>query len=139
MPAPDPEPSRDDLLAFAGRLFDLARSGTTATLAGYLDAGISPGLTNAGGDSLLMLAAYHEHADTVRLLLEHAAPVDTVNDRGQTPLVAAVFRRSEPIVRALIAAGADPDAGGPSARATAEFYGLTEMAALLAGRSERAG
>jgi hypothetical protein len=31
----------------------------------------------------------------------------------------------------LLGAGADPDAGGPSARATAVFFELADMSALL--------
>jgi hypothetical protein len=34
-------------------------------------------------------------------------------------------------VKALLAAGADPDAGTPSAVATAEFFRLPDMASLL--------
>ena len=54
-----------------------------------------------------------------------------INDRGQTALAAAVFTQSTDTVRHLVAAGADPDAGQPSARATAPFSQLPEMAALL--------
>ena len=121
----------DETLAFAHRLFELARSGGTAELARYLDGGLSPDLTNDSGDTLLILAAYHDHPDTVGALLAASADPDRANDRGQTALAAAVFRRSADTVRALLAAGADPDAGGPSARETARFFELPEMAALL--------
>jgi ankyrin repeat protein len=96
-----------------------------------LDAGVPPNLTNAAGDTLLILAAYYEHPQTVALLLERGADVDRVNDRGQTALAAAVFRRSAVNARALLAAGADPDKGPRSARRIAEFFGLDEMAQLL--------
>jgi len=46
-------------------------------------------------------------------------------------LAAATFRRSAPTVRALLVAGADPAAGGPSALATAEFFDLPDMTELL--------
>jgi len=59
------------------------------------------------------------------------AALDRVNDRGQTPLTAAVFRQDAEVVSMLLAAGADSDAGDPSARATAAFFGLPEMLALL--------
>lgn len=121
----------DETLAFAHRLFDLARDGGTAELTGYLAAGLSPDLTNDKGDTLLILAAYHDHPDAVEALLGGGASVDRANDRGQTALTAAVFRRSEPTVRALLAAGADVGAGSPSALATADFFELPEMAALL--------
>ena len=90
-----------------------------------------PNLTNDKGDTLLILAAYHGHPQTVAALLARGADHSRVNDRGQTALGAAVFRRSAPAVRALLDAGADPDLGRQSARATATFFELPEMLELL--------
>ena len=95
----------DETLAFAARVFDLAREGGADELTGYLDAGLSPDLTNARGDTLLVLAAYHRQADVVAALLAHDADVARTNDRGQTALGSAVFRQDAGIVRALLAAG----------------------------------
>jgi ankyrin repeat protein len=120
-----------DVIELAGRVFDLARDGRTEELAAYLDAGVPANLTNDKGDTLLILAAYHSHPDTVAALLERGADHGRVNDRGQTALGAAVFRRSGDAVRALLAAGADPDLGRQSARVTAAFFDLPEMARLL--------
>jgi ankyrin repeat protein len=121
----------EDTLAFAHRMFDLARGGATAELAEFVDAGLPVDLTNDKGDTLLILAAYHDHPDTVAALLARGADHTRVNDRGQTALAAAVFRRSTAGVDALLAAGADPDHGSPSAAATAAFFDLPEMADLL--------
>ena len=118
-------------LAFAGRMFDLARDGGDAALAEQLDAGLPVNLTNDKGDTLLILAAYHQHAATVRVLLARGADTSRVNDRGQTALAAAVFRRTGEIVTDLLAAGADPEAGLPSARETAAFFELSDMSDLL--------
>jgi hypothetical protein len=120
-----------EVIALAHRVFDLARDGQTEELAAYLDAGVPANLTNDKGDTLLILAAYHSHPDTVAALLARGADHARANDRGQTALGAAVFRRSTDTVRALLDAGADPDAGGPSARETAAFFELPEMTALL--------
>jgi len=125
----------DDEMAFLQGAFDLARNGETGRLSEYVDAGLPVNLTNGAGDSLLILAAYHTHLETVRALLDRGADTGRVNDRGQTALAAAVFRRSEPIVRALLAAGADPTAGPKSAVDVAEFFELDDMAALLRGES----
>ncbi|WP_203808333.1 ankyrin repeat domain-containing protein [Actinoplanes couchii] len=114
-------------------MFDLARSGDTEELAGQVAAGLPVNLTNAKGDTLLILAAYHNHPATVTALLELGADPGRVNDRGQTALAAAVFRQNAAMVTALLGAGADPDGGAPSAVATAEFFKLPEMAALLQG------
>jgi ankyrin repeat protein len=83
---------------------------------------------------MLILAAYHGHPGTVGVLLDRGADHSRANDRGQTALAAAVFRQSPETVTRLLAAGADPDAGGPSARATAVFFELPAMVELLDGR-----
>jgi ankyrin repeat protein len=122
-----------DVLDFAHMLFDLARDGEAARLAEYLDAGLSPNLTNDKGDTLLILAAYRGHPETVRVLLDHGADVTRANDRGQTALAAAVFKQSEQTVQLLVAGGASPDDGSPSAIETARFFDLPAMVALLIG------
>ena len=127
------EPIEQGVLDLAVRIFGLARAGHTEELAAYVDGGAPVDLTNEKGDTLLILAAYHGHTDTVAALLERGADHSRANDRGQTALAAAVFKQSADTVRALLAAGADPDGGQPSARATAAFFELPEMTALLAG------
>jgi ankyrin repeat protein len=124
--ASDPE-----LEEFATRLFGLARDGETEQLAAYIDAGVKVNLSNQNGDTLLMLAAYHGHAGTVRALLHRGADPDRANDRGQTPLAGAVFKDEPDVIRALVAAGADPDAGQPTARATAAMFEREDLAELL--------
>ncbi|WJV50111.1 ankyrin repeat domain-containing protein [Streptomyces flavofungini] len=123
---PDPE-----VVALAGKIFDLARAGDTDALTAYVDAGVSVNLTNGSGDSLVMLAAYHGHAATVRALAERGADVGRANDRGQTPLAGAVFKGSDDVIRALLDGGADPAAGTPSAIDTARMFDKTELLALF--------
>jgi ankyrin repeat protein len=125
------EPIDPGVIALAAKVFDLAREGDTEQLTAYLDAGVPANLTNDKGDTLLILSAYRGHTGTVAALLERGADHSRANDRGQTPLAAAVFKQSADTVRALLAAGADPDGGQPSARATAQFFDLPEMSALL--------
>lgn len=126
-----PEELDAETLAFAQRVFDLAREGETAQLVDHVEHGLPVNLTNGKGDTLLILAAYYDRPDTVAALVQRGADVARVNDRGQTALAAAVFRQSEPTVRLLLEAGADPDGGAPSAVQTAEFFRLPEMVALL--------
>ncbi len=121
-------------LAFLQSMFDLARAGDTEQLASSIDAGIPVNLTNGTGDTLLILAAYHQHAETVRALLSRGADVERVNDRGQTALAAAVFRQAGDIVTDLLSAGAEPAAGGRSALDVARFFDLPEMLVLLEAR-----
>jgi ankyrin repeat protein len=139
-PTPDPtsgtgpanEAAADpDVVEFATRLFDLARQGATAQLAAYADAGVPANLTNDSGDTLLMLAAYHGHAETVRALLDRGAEPNRANDRGQTPLAGAVFKGEQDVITALVEAGADPTAGSPSAIDTARVFGKDELLTLF--------
>ncbi|WP_040866815.1 ankyrin repeat domain-containing protein [Nocardia exalbida] len=120
-----------ELLELAGKVFDFARRGDSARLAAYVDAGVPVDLTNDAGDTLLMLAAYHGHTETVAALLERSADPNRANDRGQTPLAGAVFKGETEIVRHLTAAGADPDAGTPSARDAAVMFGNNELLELF--------
>ncbi|CAL9608353.1 ankyrin repeat domain-containing protein [Streptomyces pilosus] len=127
--APDPE-----VVELATKIFDLARRGRTEELVAYVDAGVPANLTNDRGDALVMLAAYHGHADTVRALLERGADADRVNDRGQTPLAGAVFKGETAVIEALLKGGADPSAGTPSAVDTARMFHRTELLELFGER-----
>ena len=69
--------------------------------------------------------------DTVRVILGHGGDPNAANDRGQTPLAGAVFKGYTDVARELLAAGADPDGGTPSARAAAQMFGRTDILALL--------
>lgn len=127
-PYPGPSEGADDrpdqdTVDLAHALFDLARQGRTEQLAAYVDAGAPADLTDASGNTLLMLAAYHGHAELVRELARRGADVNRLNDRGQSPLAGAVFKGEEEVVDALLEHGADPDAGMPSARETARMFG----------------
>ena len=66
----------------------------------------------------------------MRGLVARGADVERANLRGQTPLAGAVFKGEAEVVEALVAGGADPDAGVPTARETAAMFG-SDLAALL--------
>lgn len=113
----------DDFGEIAEAVFDLARQGATERLLAFVDGGVPVDLVGGAGDSLLMLAAYYGHAETVRALIGRGAAVDRCNDRGQSPLAGAVFKDFGAVVAVLLEAGADPDAGSPSAREVAVMFG----------------
>ncbi|OLT30885.1 hypothetical protein BJF79_37875 [Actinomadura sp. CNU-125] len=121
--------SDPELEELASRLFAAARAGDTDLLVAYVDAGVPPDLSNDKGDTLLMLAAYHGHAGTVRALTARGADPERANDRGQLPLAGAVFKKEPDTVRALLDAGADPRAGIPTAVETARMFGHAEFLA----------
>lgn len=131
-----PDALSDDEIGLLLAVLDLARAGDTEQLRQLLDAGVPVNLTNAAGDSLLILAAYHGHQETVRLLVDRGADTERVNDRGQTALGAAVFRQATGTVELLLAAGADPRHGGRSAIEVARFFQLEEMLRLLGDRED---
>lgn len=117
----------EKLVELAHQMFDLARAGEGERLAAYVEAGVPVDLTDASGNTLVMLAAYHGHAPTVGLLAARGADVDRLNDRGQSPLAGAVFKDEQDVVRTLLDAGADPDAGSPTARETAAMFGRPDL------------
>ena len=121
----------DEALAFAHRMFDLARAGDPQ-LVEFVDAGLPVNLTDPQGNTLLMLSAYHGHGDLVEGLVGRGADPDRINDRGQSPLAAGVFKDAPDVITALMDAGADPHAGSPSAIETARFFERDELLPILA-------
>jgi len=111
-----------------------ARNGETKHLAAMLYAGLPVNLSDAKGNSLLMLASYHDEVETAQMLLEHGADVNRRNDRGQTPLGGAAFKGYEEIVALLLAHSADIDAdngGGMTPLMFAAMFGRTKVVAQL--------
>lgn len=119
---PDPQ-----LVVIAHACFDFARAGDTVRLRAYVEQGVPANLTDAVGNTLLMLAAYQGHAETVSALVALGADPNRTNDRGQSPLAGAIFKGADDVVGVLLAAGADPDIGTPSARATAEMFDRADL------------
>ena len=74
-------PDGSDPVELANWLFDLAREGDSARLAAYVDAGAPVDLTDADGNTLLMLAAYHDHPETVAALRNLVEATRRVRDR----------------------------------------------------------
>ncbi|WP_243708622.1 ankyrin repeat domain-containing protein [Actinomadura sp. GC306] len=106
---------------------DLAREGDTAQLAEFVDHGLPVDVTDANGNTLLMLAAYHGHAGTVRALLARGADPDVRNGRNQSAIAGALFKGADDVVTVLRDAGADLDAGTPTARETAAMFGREHL------------
>jgi ankyrin repeat protein len=87
--------------------------------------------------SPLFRAAFCNHVDVVRLLLEFRAEVDRRDAWGKTPLIAASEEGHDDVVRVLLDAGADVDANeenGKGALYYACSAGHTSTAQLLLDR-----
>ena len=103
------EPTNEQMEAFVAKAFDFARQGDSNSLEIMLNYGLNPNLTNHKGNTLLMLACYHDNFETAQLLLERGADPDRPNDKGQTPLAGVCFKGFTPIAELLLKYGADPD------------------------------
>ncbi len=124
----------DEALAFAQKVFDLARNGDADSLAPLLDAGLPVDILTSNGDSLLMLASYHGHEAASRLLLERGADPELANGRAQTPLAGVVFKGDAQLVKVLLDHGAAVDGrpeGGKTPLMYAAMFDRTEMLDLL--------
>lgn len=121
----------DEQIEFLNSLFDYAREGKVLALSSAIDQGIPVDLTNHNGDTFLILAAYREQAAVVVALIERHAEVNVLNNRGQSALTSSIFMQNEEISTALLNAGADPDLGPQSARATITAMGLDNMDEFL--------
>ena len=124
-------------IAFAQQVFDCARSGDATMLGRLIEKGLPPNLRNDKGDSLVMLASYHGHADAVKTLLQHGSDPNLRNDNGQTPIAGAAFKGFQDVVEALLDEGADVEGASPDGRTAlmvAAMFNRTEMVKLLVAR-----
>lgn len=131
-PGPD-----EDTLRLARQVFQWVRAGEMGALEPLLNQGLPANLRNEQGDSLLMLAAYHGHAEVVRALLRAGADAELANDRGQTPLAGASFKGYLDVVLALLDGGAAVQGHGPDGRTalfTAAMFNRLEVVRLLLDR-----
>ena len=118
-------------IEFAHRMFDAARSGDTDILVHAVKSGLPINMTNAQGNTLLMLAAYAGHTSLAQELISLGADVNRLNDRGQSIIAGAVFKDYGELVALLMNAGADPRSGRPNAVETAVMFGRNDIIKVL--------
>lgn len=70
--------------------------------------GARPDLANKNGETALIFATQLGWVEGATALLAAGAKADTANSRGETPLILAVLKRNVPMIRLLLANGADP-------------------------------
>lgn len=120
----------EELQEFVNKIFELARTPSeeaAATLGAYVDNGVNVNLKNQDGNTLLMLAAYNGATEVLAALIERGGDVDMLNDRYQSPLAGAIFKKEDGSVDLLIEAGANPQAGHPSAIECAQMFERTDL------------
>ncbi|TXE89702.1 ankyrin repeat domain-containing protein [Campylobacter volucris] len=124
----------------AAMAFDYARKNDLQNLKIMIEAGLSVNLKNHKGDSLLMLASYHNSYDCAKFLLENGANVDEKNDRGQTPLAGVCFKGYLPMCKLLVEYGANIDENnglGMTPFTFAMMFGRTDIVELLTQKSKK--
>ncbi|KAK2460492.1 hypothetical protein APHAL10511_007498 [Amanita phalloides] len=117
-------------------MFDAARNGDQALLLAAVDSGLPVNMTNAQGNTLLMLASYAGHAQLAQDLLSRGADPNRLNDRGQSVVAGAVFKGYDDVVQVLMRNGADPRMGQPTAIETAVMFGKGKALLDVLGAKE---
>ncbi len=102
--------------------------GDTDTLLELLDAGLDPFVRDGRGSTLLHLLRCLDHERLLPRLLAAGLPVDARDHRQRTPLHVAVGWVGTPsLVRALLEAGADPQAEDDNGTSVAELIEYKAM------------
>jgi len=82
--------------------FAAARLGDTTLMQAFMDAGVSPDQTNEKGYTPIMIATYNGQSAMVDYLLKHGADACAKDNRGNTALMAAIFRAEVGIAKTLM-------------------------------------
>ena len=98
-----------DVTSGEGALHIVVKRGDATYLRYLLVKGADPNLRDSRGNTPMMLAASTGQPALVDLLKAGRADANAANASGETPLIRAVQLRDLPMVRALLAAGANPD------------------------------
>ncbi len=105
-----------ETLAFIRSVFTLVRTGDATSLEPMVAQGLPVNFRNDKGDSLIMLACYHGHLDTARILLGAGADPNVANDQGQTPLAGVAYKGYLEIAQLLLEHGAHVEGASPDGK-----------------------
>ena len=117
-----------------------AAFGTPAAVSALLDAGAPLDAVSRNPQQnhpLHAALALGKNAETVRLLLEHGAPVNTAQAGGFTPIFSAAIANRRDLAEMLLAHGANPHVKSDLGKTAADFArerGHAELAAWLASQ-----
>lgn len=107
----DPNARAGDDEYYYSILHRIVSESSPAAVRVLLEAGADPDQTDSDGlTALHAAAAYSEHSETIKLLLEHGASIEARTNRADTPLHYAASSRYPANLIMLLDAGADPAA-----------------------------
>lgn len=98
-----------DISTGEGALHIVAKRGDTTYLSYLLARGADPNVRDREGNTPMMLAVEAGQPEMIDILAKKKANANLGNKAGETPLMRAVQRRDLTLVRAVLAAGGDPD------------------------------
>lgn len=96
-----------------------------------LQRGADPNIRNKKGVAPLQLATALGFVEGAEALVNGGANVNVADQTGETPLIAAVHSRNVPLVRLLLAKGADPDRSDNSGRSARDYLNLIGSSNVL--------
>lgn len=102
-----------------------------------LNRGANPNIADNRDVTPLMRASQLGFFEGVEALITKGARVDTPNETGETPLILAVHRRDNAMIRALMKAGADPDRTDNSGRSARDYAVLLGRGSTVLAELER--
>ena len=114
-------------------LISAASARDSATVKLLLELGANANTRDGTGLTPLMEAAYRDHVPSVEELLRHGASLTSKDPKGLTPLCVALDNRSFLAAKALLNAGADPDAPCGANRLTPLMIVATHLEAEQSG------
>ena len=121
----------------------VTKRGDTPYVNYLLGKGADANARDAKGNTPMLLAVNIGQGDLVAILARARGNPNVGNSAGETPLIRAVQRRDLPMVRELLAVGADPDQADVVAGKSARDYATEDsrnvaVAKLLAETPKRA-
>ena len=120
-----------ETLGFIRSVFGLVRAGDDAQLAEMVAKGLPVNFRNDKGDSLIMLASYHGHLETARVLLEAGADPNVANDQGQTPLAGVAYKGYLEIAQLLLQHGANVEGASPDGKTPLMMAAMFNRCAIV--------
>ncbi|WP_390587489.1 ankyrin repeat domain-containing protein [Erythrobacter sp. MTPC3] len=100
--------------------------------------GANPNIRNAKGVTPIQIATRLGFVDGVEELIKGGARINVADSQGETPLISAVHQRNLPLVRRMLAEGADPDRNDNSGRSARDYIELMSQNTLLKMELEKA-